>query len=62
MKKVSYAIYDIDDNIIFVGTVEECADFLNVSTSTIYVNVTRTRNNVYQKSKFRIYRIEDDEE
>ena len=58
MKQIKYALYR-DDEILYVGTKEELARYLNVSVRTIsYYNTLTYKRRV--KSGYKVYIIEDD--
>ena len=58
IKQIRYALYR-DDEILYVGTKEELARYLNVSTRTIgYYNTPTYKRRV--KSGYKVYIIEDD--
>lgn len=59
MKKF-YAIYDNNDNCLYVGNSLECCKYLNLSIKSFYNALARMKNKSYgSKSNKKIYVYED---
>lgn len=58
-KSVFYAIYDSDENLIFVGTSIECCSFLDTTIDSFYCAVNRSKNGRRKGNTYMVYRIDD---
>ncbi len=55
-----YAIYDKDDNLLTVGNIQECCDYLEISRSTFYVTLNKDLHNRRKFIiKYKIIKIEE---
>ena len=58
-----YAVYDVEDACVFVGSSKECAEFMNLTIASFYSNVTRTKQRTNKGCfRYRAYQIEEGEE
>ena len=56
-----YAIYDTNENCVFIGSAKMCAQFMGLTMSSFYCNVSRTKSGELKgRSRFRAYEIEED--
>ena len=56
--KKSYAIYNSDDEIVFVGKAHECANYLNCKVNNVYAQV-RIQKLKHIPRKYYIMKIEE---
>lgn len=57
-----YAIYNRYDELLFVGNMHECCDYLEVTQSTFYVMLNKhLHNRAKRVDKYKIVKVEDDE-
>lgn len=56
---MEYAIYNTNDEILFVGNQHECMKFLNCSLSSFYSRYSRFTKGIVKNPIYKIYKVED---
>ena len=52
-----YAIYNRYDELLFVGNMHECCDYLEVTQSTFYVMFINANIRVYRNDHLKMYKL-----
>lgn len=53
-----YAVYNLDEELIFVGTAKQCSDFIDCAVGTIWTAMFRGARIKY---KYKIYKLDEKE-
>ena len=54
-----YAIYNREDELVFMGNAHKCSEFLKCSEDSFRCRVSRLSKGKVKNPKFRIYKVED---
>lgn len=60
-RKKKYVVYDLDHNLVKIGTREECAEYMRMSLTTFTEHVRKLRNGEIRNGKrYNAYSLEHD--
>lgn len=60
--KSQYAIYDTEDNLLYVGDSIECSEYLKITREHLYHVISRMKNGIFKCKRYKVFKLEEDDD